>query len=112
RFVEREMILRFFAFANRIDYYGGNLKRFLNEYMGGYAPKKPEHVDEQRELFRQTMRNVKTAFGGEAGRLYSGDVENSSVIVGRWDSKFSISALDIQASAMLGHNVQKVQDAA
>jgi hypothetical protein len=34
RFVEREMILRFFAFANRIDHYGGNLRQFLNDYMG------------------------------------------------------------------------------
>jgi hypothetical protein len=34
RFKEREMILRFFAFANRLPQYTGNLKRSLNEYMG------------------------------------------------------------------------------
>jgi len=31
RFKEREVILRFFAFANRLPQYSGNLKRFLNE---------------------------------------------------------------------------------
>lgn len=112
RFVEREMILRFFAFANRIDQYGGNLKRFLNDYMANHAPKDPQQLSDQAEMFRQTMRNVKIAFGPHAGRLYYGNVEDPEARAGRWDHKFSVSALDIQASAMIGHNPAKVQGAA
>ncbi|MFA4845973.1 MAG: DUF262 domain-containing protein, partial [Patescibacteria group bacterium] len=46
RFIEREMILRFFAFTNRIEHYGGNLKKFLNDYMGKYAPDEVTKVAE------------------------------------------------------------------
>lgn len=76
RFVEREMILRFFAFMNRIDHYSGNLKRFLNDYMGMYAPKDQAQVDAQAALFRQTMTNLSTVFGSNAGRLYSTGTED------------------------------------
>jgi hypothetical protein len=44
RFKEREIILRFFAFANRLANYTGNLKRFLSEYMGQYAPHEPQDL--------------------------------------------------------------------
>jgi Protein of unknown function DUF262 len=111
RFVEREMILRFFSFTNRIDHYAGNLKRFLNDYMGRYAPKDKIQVIELETMFRQTMQNVYTVFGENAGRLYSVD-DGTSQEEGRWDKKFSISALDIQASALIGHPPQKVQPVA
>ncbi|HSH79130.1 MAG TPA: DUF262 domain-containing protein [Herpetosiphonaceae bacterium] len=112
RFVEREMILRFFAFANRIEHYKGNLKRFLNEYMGTHAPKGPEPIAAQAGMFRQTMQNVYTVFGPNAGRLYSTGTEDHATRDGKWDTKFSVSALDIQASALLGHAPSKVQAAA
>lgn len=111
RFIEREMILRFFSFTNRIDHYGGNLKRFLNDYMGKYAPKDKAQVAELGTMFRQTMQNVHTVFGDNSGRLYSVD-ESTSQEEGRWEKKFSISALDIQASALIGHPPSKVQPVA
>jgi hypothetical protein len=45
RFKEREMILRFFAFANRGNYYTGNLKQFLNHYMEDHAPNRLLKID-------------------------------------------------------------------
>ncbi len=63
RFKEREMILRFFAFANRLQNYTGNLKRFLNEYMGQFAPKEPQELKAHANLFRQTMQNIYAVFG-------------------------------------------------
>jgi hypothetical protein len=111
RFIEREMILRFFSFTNRIDHYAGNLKRFLNDYMGKYAPNDKIQVAELGVIFRQTMQNVRTVFGEKAGRLYSVDDGNSQD-EGRWEKKFSISALDIQASALIGHAPSKVQPVA
>ena len=111
RFKEREMILRFFSFMNRIDNYAGNLKRFLNDYMSKYAPKEQAQVAELGTMFRQTMQNVHIVFGENAGRLYSVN-DGMSQEDGRWEKKFSISALDIQASALVGHSPTKVQPVA
>ena len=102
RFVEREMILRFFAFAERINYYKGNLKQFLNGYMANHAPKDQNKIDEQAEMFRQAMRNVYAVFGNHSACLYSTGTEDHPTAEGKWETKFSVSALDIQASALLG----------
>ena len=112
RFLEREMILRFFAFANRIDHYAGNLKRFLNDYMATYAPKDQVQINAQAAMFRQTMQNIYIVFGPNAGRLYSTGTEDRPTTEGKWDTRFSISAFDIQASALIGYTHAKVQAAA
>jgi hypothetical protein len=108
RFIEREMILRFFSFANRIEHYGGNLKKFLNDYMAKYAPNDPTKVNELSTMFRQTMQNVYAAFGENSANLFTAD---DGVASGKWEKKFSISALDIQASALIGCSPAKVQAA-
>jgi hypothetical protein len=112
RFIEREMILRFFAFANRLGDYKGKLKSFLNDYMGKYAPRTDEDIKSQANMFRQTMHNVWTVFGPNSAKLYSTGTEDRPTVDGRWEPKFSISALDIQASASIGQNALKVQAAA
>jgi Protein of unknown function DUF262/HNH endonuclease len=109
RFKEREMILRFFAFANRLGDYKGKLKSFLNDFMGKHTPK-DDDIKSQASMFRQTMQNVWNVFGEQSGRLYSGGTETQPE--GKWEPKFSISALDIHASALLGQNPGKVQLAA
>lgn len=109
RFKEREMILRFFALANRVQFYKGGLKRFLNDYMAKHAPRDAAAIEEQARLFRQTMQNVYTVFGPNSGRLYS---IPSGSRDGRWDKKFSIAALEIQASALLEQDPAKVQKVA
>lgn len=106
------MILRFFAFSDRIDHYSGRLKSFLNEYMGKYAPPHPEDQLAAAARFRQTLQNIDTVFGQNAGRLYSTGAEDQPTINGKWDTRFSISAFDIQASALLYQSPQKVQLAA
>jgi hypothetical protein len=105
RFVEREIILRFFAFVNRLQFYAGNLKRFLNDYMASYAPSNPEQIIAQANIFRQTVQNIYIVFGANAARLYSIDPKSN----GSWDSKFSVAALDIQAGALVGKPIAKVQ---
>ena len=112
RFAEREMILRFFAFAERINYYKGNLKRFLNEYMADHAPKDQIKIDKQAEMFREAMRNIYAVFGDHSARLYSTGTEDHPTVDGKWETKFSVSALDIQASALIGQSPAKVQVAA
>jgi hypothetical protein len=49
---------------------------------------------------------VYTVFGQHSGRLYSVPPRAPN---GAWDSKFSIAALEIQASALLGQDPAKVQ---
>lgn len=109
RFKEREMILRFFAFANRLPSYTGNLKRFLNEYAGQYAPREEHELKAHTALFRQTMQNIYAVFGEKSARLYEINPRN---LKGNWDMKFSVTALDIQASALMNQLPAKVQQAA
>ena len=109
RYKERETILRFFAFAYRLPFYKGNLKAFLNNYMAQYAPKDEVGLKEHAALFRQTMQNIYTVFGDHSARLYEQATGKNS---GRWDSKFSVTVFDIQASALMNQSPAKVQQAA
>lgn len=108
RFKEREMILRFFAFANRLQQYTGSLKRFLNEYMGQYAPKEPQDLKAHITLFKQTVQNIYAVFGKESARLYEVTPDSND---GSWDKKFSITAFDMQAAALMNRSTAKVQQA-
>jgi hypothetical protein len=107
RFKEREIILRIFAFANRLPQYGGNLKAFLNEYMEQYAPKTEAALKAHATMFRQTMQNIYAVFGSNSARLY--EAGQSRTNNGTWDTKFSVTALDIQASALMNRSPAKVQ---
>lgn len=109
RFKEREIILRFFAFANRLPQYNGNLKAFLNEYMGQYAPKTDPGLKTHATMFRQTMQNIYAVFGPNSARLYEVNPRTNN---GAWDTKFSVTALDIQAAALMNRPTAKVQQAA
>ena len=109
RFKERETILRFFAFANRLPQYSGNLKAFLNEYMGHYAPQGDSALKAHATTFRQTMQNIYAVFGPNSARLYEINPRTNN---GAWDTKFSVTALDIQASALMNRPPAKVQQAA
>ena len=102
------MILRVLALANRLPEYSGNLKQFLNEYMGQYAPCDEEELKVHGALFRQTMQNIYAVFGDRAARLYEVTRNNK----GNWDSKFSVTTLDIQFSALTNRALAKVQQAA
>ena len=106
RFKEREIIVRIFSLADRLQYYTGNLKRFLNDYMGQYAPSKPEALEAYAAAFRQAMINIYTVFGNNSARLYE---VNRQTNLGGWDAKFSVTALDIQAGALWNQPTMKVQ---
>jgi hypothetical protein len=108
RFKEREMILRFFAFANRLQQYTGSLKRFLNEYMGKYAPSDPQDLKTHATLFKHTVQNIYAVFGKEAARPYALNTDSNE---GTWDKKFSINVFDMQAAALMNRPTTKVQQA-
>ncbi len=109
RYKEREMILRFFAFADRQLQYTGNLKRFLNEYMGKYAPREGEDLRAHAVLFRQTLQNIYAVFGEKSARQYEINPRTGN---GKWDTKFLVTIFDIQAAALMNRSTAKVQQAA
>lgn len=49
-------------------------------------------------LFRQTIQNVYAVFGEKSARTYDVNPRTSR---GAWETKFSVAALDIQASALM-----------
>jgi hypothetical protein len=104
RFVEQEMILRFLALTTRLPEYKGNLTKFLSDYMKSYTKRDPDELEEElkklQTMFRRTMENVYTVFGEHSGRVFSTGTLERPTPEGRWDTQFSIAALDIQASAL------------
>ena len=102
------MILRVFAFSNRLPQYTGNLKSFLNEYMGQCAPRDESQLKTHAAFFKQTMQNIYAVFGDRAARFYEVGRNNK----GNWDTKFSVTALDIQFSALMNRDPPKVQQTA
>jgi len=110
RFKEREIILRFFAFSNRLAVYKSGLKGFLNDYMAEHRPQAGDAtLKAQAASFRQTMQNIYAVFGEHSARLYE---TNARTNQGTWDTKFSVAAFDIQASALMNQPTAKVQKAA
>lgn len=77
--------------------------------MGQYAPRQPQDLKAQATLFRQTMQNIYAVFGDKAARLYE---VNARTNRGTWDTKFSVAAFDIQASALVNRSTAKIQKAA
>ena len=55
RFAKQELILRFFAFYDKLDNYNGRLARFLNEYMSENQNPNKNFMDEKREVFFKTV---------------------------------------------------------
>lgn len=58
RFTKEELILRFFAFYDQHNKYGGRLAKFLNEYMGDNRDLSDSQADAKRELFKRTVKLV------------------------------------------------------
>jgi hypothetical protein len=77
--------------------------------MGQYAPHQKDALSTHAASFRQTMQNIYTVFGENSARLYE---VNPRTNRGGWDTKFSVTAFDIQASALWNQPTLKVQGAA
>jgi hypothetical protein len=57
RFANEEMILRFFAFNDRLIHYNGKLSKFLNDYMFDHR-----NIDEQAQMARKESYNQTANF--------------------------------------------------
>jgi 5-methylcytosine-specific restriction endonuclease McrA len=77
--------------------------------MGQYAPRGIQELKAHTVLFRQTMQNIYAVFGDKAGRFYEVSTRTNK---GTWEGKFSVTAFDIQASALMNRPIVKVQQAA
>jgi uncharacterized protein with ParB-like and HNH nuclease domain len=54
RFSNEEIILRFFAFYDRLDVYNGKLAKFLNSYMFDFKNPGDKSLESKKDLFRET----------------------------------------------------------
>lgn len=77
--------------------------------MGQYAPQEAQELKTHTILFRQTIQNIYAVFGDKAGRLYEVSPRTNR---GTWEGKFSVTAFDIQASALVNRGTAKVQQSA
>jgi hypothetical protein len=58
RFSKEELILRFFAFSDRLDKYEGSLSKFLNEYMSDNINPTSSWVAGKADLFNRTVNII------------------------------------------------------
>lgn len=59
RFAKQEIILRFFAFHDRLSTYDGELAKFLNSYMYDHRYPNEHYLVEKRLLFQKTSDCIK-----------------------------------------------------
>ena len=55
RFANEEIILRFFAFYDRLDQYNGKLAKFLNDYMYNHKKADATFLQDKTKLFNDTV---------------------------------------------------------
>lgn len=60
RFANEELILRFFAFYDKYEFYTGKLSKFLNDYMNDNRNLKFEILEEKELLFNRTIALIYT----------------------------------------------------
>jgi hypothetical protein len=85
RFTKQELILRFFAFEERFERYGGHLAKFLNDYMHEHRNANEIFIPNKRALFNRTVEPIYThVFDGKAPRKLSTTILEALLVgVGR-----------------------------
>jgi uncharacterized protein with ParB-like and HNH nuclease domain len=76
RMKDNEMILRFFAFYEKLPTYRGHLKKFLDDYQRSGMKMDSSHIKDLETLFLRVINDVKLVFGKNAFRKY--DSQNES----------------------------------
>jgi Protein of unknown function DUF262 len=73
RMVDNELIVRFFAFSDRLKTYRPPLQRFLNDYCATQNEKNDEALEADADRFRHAALCVFTLFGKNSFRLTDTD---------------------------------------
>ncbi len=75
RFIQEEIILRFFAFHDGYENYAGRLARFLNNYMSEHRNPRDSFLVDKKNLFNRTIDVIfKSIFEGKPPRKLSTSV--------------------------------------
>jgi len=70
RFMKQEIVLRFFAFHDRYQEFGGRLAKFLNDYMAENRNPSLEEIRNKKDLFYKTVDVLyKKIFEGKIPKL-------------------------------------------
>ncbi len=70
RMKDNEMVLRFFAFYEKMPEYRGNLKKFLDDYQKEGMKKDKNSINNMEKIFFRVINDVKLVFGQNAFRKY------------------------------------------
>ena len=69
RMVDNELVVRFFAFSDRLSSYRPPLQRFLNDYCASQNQKSAQALEADADRFRHAVACVYELFGGNSFRL-------------------------------------------
>lgn len=98
RFIQEEIILRFFAFHDGYENYAGRLAKFLNDYMAKYRNPGETFLVAKRDLFNRTIDVVyKSIFEGKPPRKLSTSVLEA-ILVG---VSFNLDFVESQPTARI-----------
>jgi hypothetical protein len=90
RMTSEELVLRFFAFDERLPQYRSKLKKFLTDYMRDNRDLKNKNIELKRQLFVSTTAKVYSVFSGSAFRRTV--VEDRKV---RWIPQINSALYDV-----------------
>jgi hypothetical protein len=90
RFLDAELILRYFALADAFDFetgkvkgYFSKMKTFLNAYIGKYQSAPPEEITRFKKRFENTIDKVHFVFGERAFRRVVDTEGNKDALLNR-----------------------------
>jgi hypothetical protein len=98
RFIQEEIILRFFAFHDSYKNYTGRLAKFLNDYMDKHRDPEGDFLNSKMNLFDRTINLVyKSIFEGKPPRKLSTSVLEA-ILVG---VSFNLSFIESQPASKI-----------
>lgn len=101
RMRDAELLLRYYAFKNNLNTYAGSLKAFLDgtcEELNTNWVEKQDEISQQLEAFELAHSRVKSIFGGNAYRKWTGV---------KYESRFNRSIFDVMVLSFSQEEVRE-----
>lgn len=104
RMGDQELILRFFAFYERLSFYSPPLGDFLGEYLKEGVKGTDSHIAELRKIFVEVIGKVDLVFGSMAFRKF--DFSKNK----KWESRVNRAIYDVIMLSFAKLNSEDIQD--
>lgn len=102
RMGDRELILRFFAFYERLPSYSPPLANFLDGYLRDGIKDSDGHIAELRKIFLRVINDVDLVFGNMAFRRFDFDKN-------RWETRVNRAIYDVIMLSFVNLNSENIQ---